>query len=141
MPHVIREFFSAWDDMETMHPFGVQRFTPLFREFGVPSQLCIPVDRLLYLDMMVPVYSNIRRIKMEDRRSSRILWVYVELMHFCAFVGFQTSPSDPFEYLTVINALPHELIALMISYFFGTRNTTECNRVARLGCGRRQRVE
>lgn len=141
MIRVMQNFFSAWDVIETMHPFGVQRFTPLFRDFGVSSQLCVSVDECLYLDLMVSIYPNVRRIKIEDRRSSRIKWVYVELLHSAVLVGFQRSPSDRFEYLTVVDALPQAFVALVVSYFFRSQSTGGyCGRM-HMGCNRRPRLE
>jgi hypothetical protein len=141
MSRLMHAFFSAWDEVETMHPFGVQWFAPLFSEFGITGQLCTHVDGFLYLDLMVPVHINTRRIKIEDRRSSRVLWAYVELLHSSVLVGFQRLPSEPFEYLTFVNAQPLELIFLIVSYFFRSPNTVECDRRIHLHGGRPRRAD
>ncbi len=110
------QFFSEWDAVESMHPWGVQFFTPLFRVFNVPPGLCEEVDDRLFLDLMIQVHPNIRRIKVEGRHSQALFWVHVELRCPFAVVSFQRLPNTPMERSLVVAATPGLLVACILAF-------------------------
>jgi len=113
----IDAFVCAWDALETAHPFGIDRFTPFFMDFGVPIELCEYVDRFLYLDMMVPWHVDVRRLKVERRQSSTVSWVYVQIISPSALaVAFQSTPAAPFERIMTMEATPRALIEALVLY-------------------------
>ena len=111
-------FFSEWDDVERIHPWGVLCFTPLFSGFDVPLSLCAEVDDRLFLDLMNQVHPNIHRIKVEGRYSEALFWVYVELRYQSSVivVSVQRHPNAPMERSLVVEAVPGSLVACILAF-------------------------
>jgi hypothetical protein len=108
----LTRFFAEWDDLEAAHPFGVVRFAPLFMEHGVPQALALDVDECLFLDLMTPRHMEIRRIKVEERVSQRVFWVYVDLG--ARAISFQENPMAPLRWSVVLDGdCPWELVRLV----------------------------
>jgi len=127
MPCEISAFVRAWDALETMHPFGIDRFTPLFMDFGVPAELCEYVDRFLFLDMMVPRHTDVRRLKVERRQSSTVSWAYVQILSSSALaVAFQATPATPFERIMTMEATPRALIEALVLYHGASTVPVKC---------------
>ena len=115
---LVEDFFDAWDALETMFPFGVQTFGPLFADFGVPITLCNEVDDLLFLDLIPQRSENVRRIKVEGRHSRRSFWVYVEMLRAsrALLMSFQNSPNSPLRFTVCIVASPYAVVDALASF-------------------------
>ena len=107
-------FFTAWDNLESMHPFGVVNFAPLFMEYGVAQALALDVDEYLFLDLITPRLRGVRRIKVEARISQRVFWVYVDLD--ARVVSFQVDPMAPLTWSNSVDEKPCSLVSLIFHY-------------------------
>ena len=126
---MINRFFAEWGDVERNHPWGVQRFTPLFSRFNVPLRLCVEIDDMIFLDLMNPNNNNnnIHRIKVEGRYSGAEFWVYVEeLPHLYYYypsamimmiVSIQRHPNAPMERSLLVEAVPRSLVACILAFY------------------------
>lgn len=113
----MNDFVYAWDILESAHPFGVDHYTPFFRDFDIPVELCEYVDRNLYLDMMIPRQVDVRRLKVERRQSNTVSWVYVEILSPSTVgVAFQATPTSSFNFVIAVEATPRALIEALVLY-------------------------
>ena len=110
----LSSFFTAWDNLEAVWPFGVVQFAPLFIDYGIPSALAGDVDEFLFLDLMAPRFPGIRRMKVEARISREIFWVYVDMNTM--LVSFQSSPLAPLVCSMSISSEPCEFVRLIFQY-------------------------
>ena len=111
----LMDFFSVWDALETMHPYGISCFTPLFSDFGVSEEACALIDAHLHLDLMVPRTPTIRRVKMGSRSSCVVLWAYIDLTSTPVSISFQATPADPLGGTVQVDATPAAIIDAMLS--------------------------
>ena len=112
---MLYEFFEEWDGLESMNPFGVNNFSDLFISHGVSEMLCSDIDSNLYLDLMTPRRREIRRIKVEDRASALVFWVYVNV-DWC-MVSFQTTPLSPLFHTVSIQPNAHDLVSALVAFY------------------------
>ena len=137
VPHVgmrVLDFFAAWDCLEAAHPFGVTGFVSLFSQFGVGPDDCARVDRHLFLDLMNARRPEVRRIKVEGRRSRKVFWVYIDLR--TSTIGFQDGPMHPFVLTTFVSPTPSAIVGAIVAYHeltdgCGTRPRIPCRRPPR----------
>ena len=112
---MLYSFFNAWDRIEAMNPFGVNHFTDFFIEYHIDPALCSDIDSNLFLDLMIPRQRNVRRIKIEDRVSKRVFWVYVDIQWHQ--VSFQSTPLSPFVQSATIDPSPNDLIRVILAFY------------------------
>ena len=134
-------FFMEWDWLERVHPWGVEILGPFFASYGVSSSACDEVDARLELDLMMSMYADIRRIRVEGRFSGHVFWVHVFLRHPFAIVSFQRFPDAPFERSLPVVATPSSIVACILAFHrwvSGSKARVLCFSV---GCAMVKRVE
>ena len=109
-------FFAEWDWLERVNPWGVEFLRPFLSMNGVSSAVCDEVDARLYMDLMHPVFADIRRIKVEGRFSGHVFWVHVLLRPPFAIVSFQRLPDAPFERSLSVVASPRTVVACILAF-------------------------
>jgi hypothetical protein len=113
----IHDFFLTWDALEGMYPWGVQRYAEFLVDFGVPSELCTEVDARLFMDLMTPQRPNAYHIRVEGRHTGVVMWVFVFVHGFFAFVGKHRLPNEPFERHTVVYATPRNVVSSIVQMY------------------------
>jgi hypothetical protein len=111
----LNAFFSEWDAVEGMFPWGVEVLSPFLSGFGVAPSLCEEVDTRLLLDLMTQIRPNIRRIKVEGRHSQTLFWVHVVLRCPFVVVSYQRHPNAPIERSMSVLGTPNLIIACILA--------------------------
>jgi hypothetical protein len=109
-------FFADWDLLERINPWGVQFLGPFFSVNGVSLAACEEVDARLFIDLMDPVFPDIRRIKVEGRFTGHVFWVHILLRYPFAIVSFQRLPNAPFERSLPVVATPRSVVACILAF-------------------------
>ncbi len=117
----LRSFFVVWGGVERMNPWGVERLSGTFLDFGVPAAVCEEVDSRLYLDLMNARGTDTERIRVEGRCTGAVFWVQVdgidgETGAGWVTVSFQRTPADAFECVLSVAASPRALVAALVGY-------------------------
>jgi hypothetical protein len=134
-------FFIQWDLLENLHPWGINYLAPFLLVHDVPFDVCEEVDSLLYMDLMTPVYSNVRRIKVEGKCSEKIFWVYIVLNPPFAEISLQQLPSSPFLRSVRVLASPSSIIASILAFHRWIVGSTARCFSSRVQGGRHHRVQ
>lgn len=134
-------FFIEWHWLERLNPWGVNTLTPFLSVHGVPLRLCNEIDSLLYVDLVTPVYSDVRRIKVEGKCNEEIFWVHVVLRMPFAVISLQRLPSSPFIRSVLVLATPSLVIASILAFHrWIVASDARCSYSSRQQ-GRLQRVQ
>jgi hypothetical protein len=112
----MESFFIEWHWLERLHPLGVNILAPFLSVHGVPLRLCDEIDSLLYIDLMSPVFSDVRRIKVEGKYSEEIFWVSVVLHLPFVEISLQRLPSSPFIRSVFVLATPSLVVASILAF-------------------------
>jgi hypothetical protein len=112
----MESFFNEWDQLERMHPWGVNFLGPFLSGFGVPRALCNEVDDRLFIDLVTQVHPNVYRIKVEGVFSSAFFWLHIEIHLPFAVISFQRLPNMPFERSVCVQAVPGAVIACVLAF-------------------------
>jgi hypothetical protein len=119
----LRSFFIVWGGVERMNPWGVERLSGTFLDFGVPTAMCEEVDTRLYLDLRNARCTDTERIRVEGRHTGVVFWVQVDGIDGEAGAGwvtvsFQRTPlaADAFDLVISVEARPRAVVAALLGY-------------------------
>jgi hypothetical protein len=121
---LLRYFFSTWDFIEQMHPWGVEQLKPFLSSFKVSNAICDEIDTRLFVDLMIPRQSDVQRIRVEGRVTGVVFWAQLAGLDVDSEIGssarvvvrFQRTPVSQFECEVSVAATPMAVVASLVGY-------------------------